>query len=44
MIDVNKIKNVDTFIHQLKNIINNRSVLLKTSLIVKLNVIITLLT
>ena len=40
MIDVNKIKNVDTFIHQLKNIINNRSVLLKTSVTVKLNVII----
>ena len=39
-IDVSKIKNIDGFIHQLKNIINNKTVLLKTSVIVKLNVII----
>ena len=39
-IDVNKIKNVDGFIHQLKIIINNKIVLLKTSVIVKLNLII----
>ena len=39
-IDVNKIKNVDGFIHQLKNIINNEIVLLKSSVIVKLNLII----
>ena len=39
-IDVNKIKNVDGFIYQLKNIINNKTVLLKTSVIVKINVII----
>ena len=39
-IDVNKIKNVDDFIHQLKKIINNKIVLLKTSVIVKLNLII----
>ena len=39
-IDVNKIKNVDGFIHQLKIIINNKIILLKTSVIVKLNVII----
>ena len=36
-IDVNKIKNVDGFIHQLKIIINNKIILLKTSVIVKLN-------
>ena len=30
-IDVNKIKNVDGFIHQLINIINNKTVLLKTA-------------
>ena len=39
-IDVNKIKNVDGFIHQLKIIINNKIILLKTSVIVKLNLII----
>ena len=39
-IDVNKIKNVDGFIHQLKIIINNKIALLKTSVIVKLNLII----
>ena len=39
-IDVNKIKNVDGFKHQLKNIINNKTVLLKTTVIVKLNCII----
>ena len=39
-IDVNKIKNVDDFIDQLKNIINNKTVLLKTTVIVKLNRII----
>ena len=36
-IDVNKIKNVDGFIHQLKIMINNNIILLKTSVIVKLN-------
>ena len=39
-IDVNKIKNVDGFIHQLKNIVNDKNVLLKTTVIVKLNRII----
>ena len=39
-IDVNKIKNVDGFIHQLKIIVNNKIILLKTSVIVKLNLII----
>ena len=39
-IDVNKIKNVDGFIHQLRIIINNKILLLKTSVIVKLNLII----
>ena len=39
-IDVNKIKNVDGFIDHLKNIINNKTVLLKTTVIVKLNPII----
>ena len=38
-IDVNKIKNVDGFIQQLKNIIN-KTVLLKITVIVKLNCII----
>ena len=38
-VNVNKIKNVDGFIHQLK-IINNKIILLKTSVIVKLNRII----
>ena len=40
-IDANKIKNVDGFIDQLINIINNKIVLLKTTVIVKLNGIIT---
>ena len=39
-IDVNKIKNVDCSIHQLKIIISNKIVLLTTSVIVKLNLII----
>ena len=39
-IDVNKIKNFDGFIHQLKIIINNEIWFLKTSVIVKLNLII----
>ena len=42
-IDVSKIKNVDGFIDQLKNIINNKTVLLKTTVIVKLNCTITVL-
>ena len=36
-IDVNKIKNVNGFIHQLKIIINNKIIMLKTSVIVKLD-------
>ena len=39
-IDVNKIKNVHGFIDQLINIINNKTVLLKTTVIVKSNSII----
>ena len=39
-IDLNKIKNVDGFIDQLINIINNQTVFLKTTVIVKLNCII----
>ena len=39
-IDVNKTKNVEGFICQLKGIINNKILLLKTSIIVKLNLII----
>ena len=39
-IDANRIKNADGFIDQLKNIINNKTVLLKTTVIVKLNNII----
>ena len=39
-IDVNKIKNFDTFIHQLNIVINNKKQLLKTLIIVKLNCII----
>ena len=39
-INVSKIKNVDGFIDQLKNIINNKTVLLKTTVMVKLNYII----
>ena len=40
-IDKNKIKNADSFIYELKAIINHKILLLKTSVIVKLNVIIT---
>ena len=40
-IDINKIKNIDSFIYELKAIINHKILLLKTSAIVKLNVIIT---
>ena len=39
-IDANKIKNVDGFMDQLINMINNKTVLLKTTIIVKLNSII----
>ena len=39
-IDKNKIKNVDSFIFELKDIINHKILLLKTSFIVKLNIII----
>ena len=39
-IDANKAKNVDGFINQLINIINNKTILLKTIVIVKLNKII----
>ena len=39
-IDINKTKNVDTFIHQLNIVINNKKQLLKTLVIVKLNRII----
>ena len=39
-IDVNKIKNVDTFVHQLNIVINNKKQLLKTLVVVKLNRII----
>ena len=39
-IDINKIKNTDTFIHQLNIVINNKKQLLKTLVIVKLNRII----
>ena len=39
-IDLNKIKNVDGFIDQLINIINNKTVLLKITVIVRLNSII----
>ena len=39
-IDPNKIKNIDGFIDQLINIINNKTVLLKTTVVVKLNCII----
>ena len=38
--DANKVKNVDAFIDQLINVINNKTVLLKTTVIVKLNCII----
>ena len=39
-IDVNKVKNIDDFIGQLINVINNKTVLLKTTVITKLNCII----
>ena len=39
--DINKIKNIDSFIYELKDIINHKILLLKTYVIVKLNVIIT---
>ena len=39
-IDASKIKNVDGFIDELINIINNKTILLKTTVIVKLNSII----
>ena len=39
-IDINKIINVNSFIYELKDIINHKILLLKTSVIVKLNVII----
>ena len=39
-IDVSKIKNVDGYIVQLINIINNKTILLKATVIVKLNCII----
>ena len=39
-IDVNKIKNVEGFICQLKGKINNKILLLKTSVLVKLNLVI----
>ena len=38
-IDVNKVENVDAFIDQLINVINNKTVLLKTTVITKLNCI-----
>ena len=40
MIDKNKIKTIDSFMYELKDIINQKILLLKTSVIVKLNVII----
>ena len=39
-IDINKIINVDSFIYELKDLINHKILLLKISVIVKLNVII----
>ena len=39
-IDVNKVKNVDAFLDQLINVINNKTELLKTTVITKLNYII----
>ena len=39
-IDANKVKNVDGFIDQLINVIYNKTVLLKTTIIVKINCII----
>ena len=39
-IDINKLKNIDSFIYELNATINHKILLLKTSVIVKLNVII----
>ena len=39
-IDINKIKNIDIFIHKLNIVINNKKQLLKTLIIIKLNCII----
>ena len=39
-IDTNKVKNIDAFIDQLINVVNNKIVLLKTTVITKLNYII----
>ena len=39
-IDINEIKNVDTFIHKLINVINNKKQMIRTLVIVKLNRII----
>ena len=39
-IDANKVRNVDAFIDQLINVINNKTVLLRTTVITKLNYII----
>ena len=39
-IDPNKLKTVDGFVDHLINVINNKTVLLKTTVIVKLNCII----
>ena len=39
-IDINEIKNVDTFIHKLINVINNNKQLIRTLVIVKLDRII----
>ena len=39
-IDANKVKNIDGFIDQLINVINDKTVLLKTTVIAKLNSII----
>ena len=39
-IDTNKINNIDTFIHKLINVINNKKQLIRTLVIVKLNCII----
>ena len=36
-IDANKVKSVDVFVDQLINVINNKTVLLKTTVIVKLS-------
>ena len=38
--DANKVKNVDDFIDKLINVINNKTILLKTTVITKLNCII----